>query len=125
MCARTCVYVSIHIRVHVSSLRDMGCKHGGCKRLDDSKVLIENICQQSRYGSLHSDIRSKVWSRKYSECEEEYGNCTHLLFSPFARQPGPGTPQYSFLLLPYVVNLNIYYYIYLFQDKEMYFVRYL
>lgn len=103
----------------------MGCKHGGCKRLDDSKVLIENICQQSRYGSLHSDIRSKVWSRKHSECEEEYGNCTHLLFSPFARQPGPGTPQYSFLLLPYVVNLNIYYDIYLFQDKEMYFVRYL
>lgn len=125
MCVRACVYISIHIRVHVLSLRDMGCKHGGCKRQDDSKVLIENIGQQSRPGALHSDTGSKVWSRKHSECEKKCGNYTHLLFPPFARQPGPGTPQYSFLLLPYVVNLNIYYYIYLFQDKEMYFVRYL
>lgn len=46
-------------------------------------------------------------------------------FPPFSWQPGPGTPQYSFLLLPYVFNLNIYYDIYLFEDKEMYFVRYL
>lgn len=68
------------------------------KRQDDKKVLIENVCQH-----LYTPIAP----------------------IPLRLEPGPGTPQYSFLLLPRVVNLNIYYNIYLFQDKEMYFVRYL
>lgn len=99
------------------------------KRQDDKKVLIENVCQQSEGKALHSDSGSKVWIQKHFDVFNSVENCTPSFVPPssppFIWQPGPGTPQYSFLLLPRVVNLNIYYDIYLFKGKEMYFVRYL